>query len=89
MGGADRRAGLDEGELIGMLRKVRQQVGEPCAAFSVLLPGTIRHEELADAALRARLDPLKEGRRRFLPSKLDEIGLVIIKVKRAGGPIHM
>jgi len=26
MGGADRRAGLDEGELIGMLRKVRQQV---------------------------------------------------------------
>ena len=35
-------------------------------------------EQLADAALRAGLDSLKEGLRHFLTVKFDEIRLVII-----------
>jgi hypothetical protein len=57
--GTYRDAGLDEGELVRVLRQVGKQVGKPRAAFAVLLPAAlVRNKELADSALSAGFDSL-------------------------------
>src|ERR1035441_8528598 len=45
MRGAYSRAGLDEGDLVGMLGQIRQQIGEPRAALPVLFPCPLRRDE--------------------------------------------
>ncbi len=88
--GADRHARLDERQLVGVFRKVGQQVREIRAAFAVLLEGTAgRDPQLADAALGAGLDALEEGSRHLLSRHLVQHGLVVVEVDRAGSAVLM
>ena len=86
---ADGFAVLDEAELVGVLGDVRHEVGEPGAALAILLPGAVRGEQLADAALGGRLDALQEGRGDFLSGEADQFGLVVKEIERARRAVHM